>query len=82
MSDTTSTTTKGEVRIFIDDRAFFAPQRSMTGAALLALAELPPANQLFLEVNGPVDDKPIGPSDVVHLHSGMKFYDVPVGTFG
>jgi hypothetical protein len=54
----------------------------MTGAELLSLAGLPADNQLFLEVPGPGDDRPIRPDEPVKLRPGMKFYDVPVGTFG
>jgi len=39
-------------------------------------------NQLFLEVPGPGDDRPIGLDETVTLRSGMRFYDVPVGNFG
>jgi hypothetical protein len=70
------------IRIFVNDEPFFAPESSMTGAQILALAGVPEGNQLFLEVPGPGDDRPIGPEEPVTLHSGMKFYDVPVGTFG
>jgi hypothetical protein len=70
------------IRIFVNEQPFFAPNPSMTGAEILALAGLPEGNQLFLEVPGPGDDRPIRPDEPVHLHSGMKFYDVPVGTFG
>ncbi len=76
------TTNRTRVRIFINDNPFFAPESTMTGSALLALAGLPAGNHLFLEVPGPSDDRQIGTSEPFELHSGMKFYDVPVGTFG
>ena len=70
------------IRILINDEPYLAPQATMTGAAIAALAGLPATNQLFLEVHGPDNDEPISPDQLVQLHSGMKFYDVPVGTFG
>jgi hypothetical protein len=70
------------VRILINDEPFFAPDEVMTGAAIAALGAFPSNNQLFLETPEPEDDRPISPDDVVRLHAGMKFYDVPVGTFG
>lgn len=70
------------IEIRINDQPFVAPEPVMTGAQLAALAGLPPENQLFLEVPGPGDDFSIRPDQKVELHSGMKFYDVPVGTFG
>lgn len=68
--------------ITINGRPFDAPREHMTGRELLQLADLPLTNQLFLEVPGTCDDKPIGLDTVVDLRSGMAFYDVPVGTFG
>ena len=74
--------TSRKVQIFINDERYHAPKPSMTGRELLQLASLPETNQLFLEVPGPGDDKPIGLDVEVDLRPGMKFYDVPVGTFG
>lgn len=70
------------IRIFINDQPHFAQQSSMTGQQLLALAELPTGNQLFLDVPGQAEDLPIDPGTPFDLRPGMKFYDVPVGTFG
>lgn len=70
------------IRIFINDQPYFAPQPSMTGQQLLALAGLPVGNQLFLDSPGQAEDLPIGPGTPFDLKPGMKFYDVPVGTFG
>jgi hypothetical protein len=70
------------VEIFINNKPFEAPKPEMTGRELLSLAGLSDANQLFLEVPGPGDDRPIGLDAEVKLHKGMRFYDVPVGTFG
>jgi hypothetical protein len=71
-----------KIKIFINDTHYEAPKPVMTGHELLQLAKLPETNQLFLEVPGPKDDKPVGLDEPVDLRPGMKFYDVPVGTFG
>jgi hypothetical protein len=76
------TESRKRIRVFVNDEPFFAPEPTMTGAQILALAGLPEGNQLFLEVPGPKDDRPIRPDEPIELRSGMKFYDVPVGTFG
>lgn len=70
------------VKIKINGTSYRTPDRVMTGGELLALAGLPPENQLFLEVPGPGDDEPVGADQEVKLRAGMCFYDVPVGTFG
>jgi hypothetical protein len=54
----------------------------MSGAQISALAEAAVGNQLFLETEGTGPDRPIGPDELIRLRHGMKFYDVPVGTFG
>lgn len=71
-----------QIEIRVNDRLLEAPEPVMTGAEIAALADLSPDNQLFLEVPGPGDDFAIRPDQKVELKSGMKFYDVPVGTFG
>ena len=71
-----------KIKIFINDEHYDVPKPVMTGRELLRLANLPETNQLFLEVPGPEDDRPIAPEETVELRPGMKFYDVPVGTFG
>ena len=76
------TKSKKRLRIFINGDPYFAPESSMTGHQLLELAGLPQTNQLFLDVPGHGDDRPIGADEEFELRSGMKFYDVPVGTFG
>jgi hypothetical protein len=68
--------------IRINDARILAPEAVMTGAALAALAGLPTGNQLFLETPAPEEDRPIRADEPVELRPGMKFYDVPVGTFG
>ncbi|MBA3652580.1 MAG: multiubiquitin domain-containing protein [Actinobacteria bacterium] len=85
MSEATTpatTESRNRIRVFVNDQPFFAPEPTMTGAEILAMAGLPAGNHLFLEVPGPGDDRPIGPEEPIELRSGMKFYDVPVGTFG
>lgn len=81
-SPVATTETRKRIRIFINEEPYFAPVRSMTGEQLLALAGLPAGNQLFLDVPGQGEDTPIDPGRPFGLKSGMKFYDVPVGTFG
>jgi hypothetical protein len=70
------------IHIRINNEPFVAPSRVMSGSQLIALAGAPVGNHLFLEVEGPGPDRSIRPDELVPLHSGMKFYDVPVGTFG
>lgn len=85
MTDTAtsaSTESRKRLRIFVNDQPFFAPDPVMTGRDILIMAGIPESNQLFLEVPGPRDDQPIRADEPVRLHAGMKFYDVPVGTFG
>jgi hypothetical protein len=80
-SETPLDTRKG-VPIRINDVPLVAPEEMMTGAAIAALGDFPAANQLFLELPGPGPDDPVGADRLIRLHAGMKFYDVPVGTFG
>ena len=70
------------VSIRINDVLVAAPDEVMTGAAIAGLGGFPVDNQLFLERPGPGPDDPIGADKQIRLHDGMKFYDVPVGTFG
>lgn len=79
---TAPTDRQKRLRIFVNDQPFFAAERVMTGSEILAMAGLPEVNQLFLEVPGPGDDRPIPLDEPVKLRHGMRFYDVPVGTFG
>jgi Multiubiquitin len=79
---TPDTKSMKQLRIFINGDPYFAPEASMTGDQLLELAGLPATNQLFLDIPGQGDDRPIGANEEFELRSGMKFYDVPVGTFG
>jgi Multiubiquitin len=77
-----STTTGPKINIFVNDTRYQAPRPVMTGAELAELAGVPAGNQLFLEVPGPGDDRPISADEPVKLRSGMRFYDVPVGNLG
>ena len=78
----TSVDVRHGVPIRINDIPHLAPQEVMTGSAIASLGAFPAGNQLFLEVPGPGPDAPIGADQELRLHPGMKFYDVPVGTFG
>jgi hypothetical protein len=85
MSETTrleKTESRKGIRIFINDNPYFAPEPAMTGAEILAMAGLPKENQLFLDVPGNKDDTLVAADSTIRLRPGMKFYDVPVGTFG
>lgn len=70
------------INIMIDGRHYAVHERYLTGAQILALAGLPPGDQLFRQVLGPGDDEPIAAGQVVELRDGEKFYAVPVGNFG
>lgn len=80
-SETSVAGRKG-VPVRINDVPLVAPEEVMTGAAVAALGDFPAGNQLFLERPGPGPDEPVRADQQIHLHAGMKFYDVPVGTFG
>lgn len=75
-------TTKVNINITIDDTHYQVHTDTMTGVQLKALAHIPEANLLFLEMHGPGDDEQIQNDTVVHLHDGEKFYDMPPGNFG
>lgn len=81
-TDSVEAATGPQINIVINTTHYRAPQPVMTGAELAALAGVPAGNQLFLEVPGPGDDRPIRPDEPVELRSGMRFYDVPVGNLG
>jgi hypothetical protein len=83
--DATVTSTEAvveQINIFINNTHYRAPKPVMTGQEIAILGGVPAGNQLFLEVPGPGDDRPIGPDEPVELRSGMRFYDVPVGNLG
>lgn len=70
------------INIFINDTKYQVTERTMTGAQIAALAGIPAGNQIFLEVPGPGEDRPVGRDEPVELKSGMRFYDVPPGNLG
>jgi len=70
------------INIFINDTSYKVTERIMTGAQIATLAGVPEGNQIFLEIPGPGEDRPIGRDEPVELKSGMRFYDVPAGNLG
>ncbi len=82
LSTATATDSRRRIRIFINGDPHFATDPTMTGQELLALAGVSADNQIFLDVPGPGDDLPVDATTPFKLRPGMKFYDVPVGTFG
>ena len=70
------------INIFIDDVRYKVNERTLTGAQLANLGGVPEGNQVFLDVPGPGDDRPVGREEPVELKSGMRFYDVPAGNLG
>lgn len=70
------------INIFINDTSCKVTERIMTGAQIATLGGVPEGNQIFLEVPGPGEDRPIGRDEPVELKSGMRFYDVPAGNLG
>jgi hypothetical protein len=70
------------VNIFINDVKHVVPDAPITGREIASLGGVPEGNQIFLEVPGPGDDKPIGPDQTIDPKSGMRFYDVPAGNLG
>ncbi len=76
------TDSRKRIRIFVNGDPLFATAEFMTGAEILALAGLPGVNHVFLDVPGSDEDERVPVDKPFHLRPGMKFYDVPVGTFG
>ena len=70
------------INIFINDTHYKVSDRTMTGSQLAALGGIPDGNQIFLEVPGPGEDRPVGRDESIELKSGMHFYDVPAGNLG
>ena len=70
------------INIFINDVRYKVTERILTGAQIATLGGVPEGNQIFLEVPGPGEDRPIRPDEPVVLKSGMRFYDVPPGNLG
>ena len=78
----TQDTHASTITIFINDTSYKVTERIMTGAQIAALGGIPEGDQIFLEVPGPGEDRPIGRDEPVELKSGMRFYDVPPGHLG
>ena len=70
------------ISIFINDIPYKVTERIMTGAQIAALGGIPEGDQIFLEVTGPGEDRPIERDEPIELKSGMRFYDVPPGNLG
>jgi hypothetical protein len=75
-------TTATKVTVIINQHPYHIEVDELTGAELKQTAGIAPANLLFREVPGPKDDEPIADDQVVPLHSGDHFYDMPPGNFG
>jgi hypothetical protein len=73
---------KVDIHIVIDRHEYTVHEREMTGAQLKALAGIPEANLLFLEVHGPGEDEQIQNDTVVQLRDDEHFFDMPPGNFG
>jgi hypothetical protein len=69
---------KHEVRIHIDRKPYMSP-RATTHAALYVLGQIAAGYELFLEVQGDQEDKPI-PNDEgeIHLKEDQHFYSAQV----
>ena len=70
------------IRIFINDKGYFAPKPVMTGAEIKQLGNVPRDYQLFEEVPGKPDDLLIPDGQEVRLMSGDKFHGIPPGNLG
>lgn len=73
---------KKGVMIFINDVEVEAPEHKMTGAEIKALGNIPAANRLYQEVQGPRPDIRIDDDQIVHLNKHDRFYDIPPATKG
>jgi len=70
------------IEIFINDVPHKLRDRTLTGEQIAKLGGIPEGNQIFLEVPGPGDDRPVGRNEPIELRPGMRFYDVPAGNLG
>lgn len=70
------------INIFVNDVRYEVTEPVMTGVQIAQLGGVPAGNQIFLEVPGPGEDRPVGPNEPIELRSGMRFYDVPAGNLG
>lgn len=69
---------KHEVRIHIDRKPYMSP-RVTTHAALYALAPIAPGYELFREVTGDREDRPIPDNQTeIHLTEDEHFYSAQV----
>lgn len=80
MSSNKTAATK--VTVIINQRPYHFEVDELTGAQLKEAAGIAPGNLLFREMPGPKDDEPIADDQIVSLHSGDHFYDMPPGNFG
>ncbi len=70
------------INILINENHYKVTERIMTGGQIAQLGGVPEGNQIFLEVPGPGEDRPVGRDEPIELKSGMRFYDVPAGNLG
>lgn len=70
------------IRIFINDKGYFALKSVMTGGEIKQLGGVPPDYQLFEEIPGKADDLLIADNQEVQLKSGDKFHGIPPGNLG
>jgi hypothetical protein len=72
-----------QYRFFVDAKQYETEDKSLTGAAIKAKADVPPTYQLFLEEEGDTPDRPISDGEGVNLEGKEKhFFAVPPATFG
>ena len=70
------------ISIHINKQHYFAPKARMTGAEIKALAAIPAGNMLYRDERGPGPDTAIPDGQLVELHPGDHFYDLPIGVVG
>src|SRR5713101_5736 len=71
---------KHEVRIHIDEHKYESPNPT-TGAALYTLGNVAAGLELYREVSGDREDKPIENGTTVHLKEDEHFHSGPPKTF-
>ena len=68
---------KHETRIHIDQKRYESPNPT-TGGTLYVLGEVPPGYELYREVRGDEEDKPIQDGDeTIHLKEDEHFHSAP-----
>ena len=72
----------GKIRIFVNDKPYFAPKPAMTGVDIKDLGGIPRDYQLFKEVPGRADDLLVRDDETVNLKSGDKFHGIVPGNLG